>query len=100
MAKANMLQREKKRKILSAKYKEKRLTIKKLIKQAATFEQKLDLQQKLQKLPKDSAQSRVRNRCWLTGRSRGYYNDFGLSRHVLREMAHECLLPGVTKSSW
>lgn len=100
MAKANMLQREQKRKVLSVKYKEKRLKIKKLIKQSATFEQKLDLQQKLQKLPKDSAQCRVRNRCWMTGRSRGYYKDFGLSRHVLREMAHECLLPGVTKSSW
>ena len=65
MAKANMLQREQKRKVLSAKYKEKRLKIKKLIKQAATFEQKLDLQEKLQKLPKDSAQCRVRNRCCL-----------------------------------
>nr|QUE28063.1 ribosomal protein S14 [Sahlingia subintegra] len=100
MAKANMIQRELKRKSLSSKYKGKRSEIKHLIKQATTFEQKLDLQQKLQKLPRDSAQCRVRNRCWLTGRSRGYYKDFGLSRHVLREMAHECLLPGVTKSSW
>lgn len=100
MAKANMIQRERKRKILSSHYKEKRLEIKELIKKASTFEQKLSLQQKLQKLPRDSAECRVRNRCWLTGRSRGYYKDFGLSRHVLREMAHDCLLPGVTKSSW
>nr|QUE29621.1 ribosomal protein S14 [Erythrotrichia foliiformis] len=100
MAKANMIQRERKRKILSSRYKSKRLEIKKLIKEAATFEQKLHLQQKLQKMPRDSAECRVRNRCWLTGRSRGYYKDFGLSRHALREMAHECLLPGVSKSSW
>nr|QUE29812.1 ribosomal protein S14 [Erythrotrichia carnea] len=100
MAKANMVQRERKRKILSSRYKETRLEIKELIKKASTFEQKLTLQQKLQKLPRDSAECRVRNRCWLTGRSRGYYKDFGLSRHVLREMAHDCLLPGVTKSSW
>lgn len=100
MAKANMVQRERKRKILSSRYKETRLEIKELIKKASTFEQKLTLQQKLQKLPRDSAECRVRNRCWLTGRSRGYYKDFGLSRHALREMAHDCLLPGVTKSSW
>lgn len=100
MAKSNMVQRERKRKVLSTRYKQKRLEIKKLIKQTSNFEQKLDLQQKLQKMPRDSAECRVRNRCWLTGRSRGYYKDFGLSRHVLREMAHECLLPGVTKSSW
>nr|QUE29363.1 ribosomal protein S14 [Erythrotrichia longistipitata] len=100
MAKANMIQRERKRKILSSRYKEKRIEIKELIKKASTFEQKLSLQQKLQKLPRDSAECRVRNRCWLTGRSRGYYKDFGLSRHALREMAHDCLLPGVTKSSW
>lgn len=100
MAKSNMVQRERKRKVLSTRYKQKRLEIKKLIKQTSNFEKKLDLQQKLQKMPRDSAECRVRNRCWLTGRSRGYYKDFGLSRHVLREMAHECLLPGVTKSSW
>nr|YP_010337160.1 ribosomal protein S14 [Pseudoerythrocladia kornmannii]QUE28240.1 ribosomal protein S14 [Pseudoerythrocladia kornmannii]UNJ16745.1 ribosomal protein S14 [Pseudoerythrocladia kornmannii] len=100
MAKKNMIQREKKREILSSKYKFKRLEIKKLIKNATSFEQKLDLQKQLQKMPRDSASCRGRNRCWLTGRSRGFYKDFGISRHVLREMAHDCLLPGVTKSSW
>nr|YP_009297343.1 ribosomal protein S14 [Erythrotrichia carnea]AOM66686.1 ribosomal protein S14 [Erythrotrichia carnea] len=100
MAKANMVERERKRKILTSQYKDKRQEFKKLIKKASTFEEKLSLQQKLQKMPRDSARCRVRNRCWLTGRSRGYYKDFGLSRHALREMAHECLLPGLTKSSW
>jgi small subunit ribosomal protein S14 len=55
---------------------------------------------KLQRLPINSSSIRLRNRCWKTGRSRGFYRDFGLSRHVLREMAHECLLPGVFKASW
>ena len=41
-----------------------------------------------------------RNRCWVTGRSRGFYRDFGLSRHVVREMAHEGMIPGLKKSSW
>nr|QUE29966.1 ribosomal protein S14 [Erythrocladia irregularis] len=100
MAKKNMIQREKKREALSSKYNSKRLELKKLIKQTSSFEEKLNLQKKMQKMPRDSASCRVRNRCWLTGRSRGFYKDFGLSRHVLREMAHDCLLPGVTKSSW
>ncbi|MFM6759760.1 MAG: 30S ribosomal protein S14, partial [Microcystis panniformis] len=46
------------------------------------------------------APSRHRNRCLTTGRPRGYYRDFGLSRNVLREWAHQGLLPGVVKSSW
>ena len=82
------------------KYGKKRREVKESLKGAETFEAKLALYAKIQKLPKNSAPSRHRNRCWLTGRSRGYYRDFGLSRHVLREMSHACLLPGVTKSSW
>ncbi|NCQ42748.1 MAG: 30S ribosomal protein S14, partial [Cyanobacteria bacterium] len=50
--------------------------------------------------PLNSSRHRQRNRCWVTGRPRGYYRDFGLSRNVLREWAHEGLLPGVVKSSW
>jgi len=57
-------------------------------------------QKKLQRLPINSSSIRLTNRCWKTGRGRGFYRDFGLSRHVLREMAHECLLPGVFKASW
>ena len=55
---------------------------------------------KLESIPRNSAPSRNRNRCWVTGRSRGFYRDFGLSRHVLREMSNEGFLPGVRKSSW
>ena len=58
------------------------------------------LQKKLQSMPPNSLPIRLRNRCWKTGRSRGVYRDFGLSRHVIREMAHQCLLPGLIKASW
>ena len=55
---------------------------------------------KLAKLPRNGAKIRVRNRCNLTGRPRGYYRKFGLSRIALRDMASEGQVPGVTKSSW
>jgi len=54
----------------------------------------------MESVPRNSAPSRHRNRCWVTGRSRAFYKDFGLSRHVLREMAHEGSIPGLTKASW
>nr|WGH13833.1 ribosomal protein S14 [Lophurella pseudocorticata] len=100
MAKESMIQREIKRKKLSLKYYDKKKSIKNSIKLSTNFETNIQLQQKLQKIPRNSLSCRKRNRCWMTGRSRGFYRDFGLSRHVLREMAHECLLPGVKKSSW
>nr|YP_010619306.1 Ribosomal protein S14 [Amplisiphonia pacifica]WAX03319.1 Ribosomal protein S14 [Amplisiphonia pacifica] len=100
MAKENMVQREIKRKKLALKYYDKKQDIKKLIKLSKNFEKNIELQQKLQKIPRNSLSCRKRNRCWMTGRSRGFYRDFGLSRHVLREMAHSCLLPGIKKSSW
>jgi small subunit ribosomal protein S14 len=100
MAKKSMRERENKRIYLVDKYRGVRLEIKNQIKQVNSFAKQLYLQEQLQQLPRDSVKSRLRNRCWLTGRSRGVYRNFGLSRHVLREMSHECLLPGVTKSSW
>ena len=95
-----MRERERKREKLINKYGKKRTELKAALRGADTYEAKLALYAKLEKLPNNSAPSRHRNRCWSTGRSRGYYRDFGLSRHVLREMSHACLLPGVTKSSW
>jgi small subunit ribosomal protein S14 len=100
MAKKNMVEREKKRERLVIKYGKKRIEIKGLIKVSKSFDEIIKLYGKLQSLPRNSFPSRLRNRCWMTGRSRGYYRSFGVSRHVLREMAHNCLLPGVTKSSW
>lgn len=95
-----MLQRELKRKKLVIKYSEKRQFILKELKKADSLEQIFLLNEKLQKLPRNSAPIRMRNRCWKTGRPRGYLRFFGLCRNQVREMAHDCLLPGVTKASW
>nr|YP_009346826.1 30S ribosomal protein S14 [Gracilaria firma]APR74361.1 30S ribosomal protein S14 [Gracilaria firma] len=100
MAKKSMCEREKKRKQLIEKYYSQRKEIKNKLNNKLTLIEQIELQKELQKLPKNSAPCRKRNRCWKTGRSRGFYKDFGLSRHVFREMSHKCLLPGVKKSSW
>ncbi len=100
MAKQSMMQREIKRNKLYEKYKAKKTILKRSIKENNDFQENLKIQKKLQDIPRNSLKCRKRNRCWKTGRSRGFYRDFGLSRHVFREMAHECLLPGVKKSSW
>lgn len=100
MAKKSMIEREKKRERLIAKYAKKREELKQQFESAESQAEKLELHRKIQQLPRNSAPVRLRNRCWLTGRPRGVYRDFGLSRHVIREMAHQGLLPGVVKSSW
>ena len=100
MAKKCMIQREKKRIKLINKYKQKRIEIKNLINSAENFSQIVQLQKVLQKMPRNSMTCRHKNRCWMTGRSRGFYRHFGVSRHVFREMSHECLLPGLKKASW
>nr|YP_009496272.1 ribosomal protein S14 [Guinardia striata]AWT38844.1 ribosomal protein S14 [Guinardia striata] len=100
MAKKSMVEREKKRIKLNNKYAAKRNLLLQEYRSTNDFTLKLEIHSKIQKLPRNSAKNRIRNRCWKTGRPRGYYRDFGVSRHVLREMAHQCLLPGVTKSSW
>lgn len=100
MAKKSMIEREKKRQQMVDKYAQKRADLKEQIAQAPSQQAKVNLHRELQQLPPNSARNRLRNRCWVTGRSRGYYRDFGLSRHVMREMAHQGLLPGVTKASW
>lgn len=95
-----MIEREKKRIRLEKKYALKRANLLQDYKNEQNFTEKLQIHSKIQKLPRNSAKTRIRNRCWKTGRPRGVFRDFGLSRHVVREMAHQCLLPGVTKSSW
>jgi small subunit ribosomal protein S14 len=89
MAKESMKAREVKRAKLVAKYADKREQLKK--------EGKWD---DLQKLPKNSCKVRMRNRCKLTGRPRGYMSTFGVSRVTFRDMALFGLIPGVTKASW
>nr|YP_009686217.1 ribosomal protein S14 [Halamphora calidilacuna]QDR24963.1 ribosomal protein S14 [Halamphora calidilacuna] len=100
MAKKSMIEREKKRIKLNQKYASKRTTLLNKYRAEENFNMKLEIHSQLQKLPRNSAKTRIRNRCWKTGRPRGVFRDFGLSRHVVREMAHQCLLPGVRKSSW
>ncbi|MGG6296497.1 30S ribosomal protein S14 [Leptolyngbya sp. AN02str] len=100
MAKKSMIEREKRREKLINKYYEKRQELKEQFAKAESQEEKLEIHRQIQRLPRNSAPSRHRNRCWMTGRPRGYYRDFGLSRHAIREMAHQGLLPGVVKSSW
>lgn len=100
MAKKAMIEREKKRKYLVKKFEEKRSTLKRKFNLSTNLQEKLELHAKLQSLPRNSSKVRLHNRCMLTGRPKGFFRDFGVSRHTLREMAHGCLLPGVTKSSW
>jgi small subunit ribosomal protein S14 len=104
MAKKSMIEREVKRQKLIQKYLKKRIQL--LNELAGTngvrpaLKDQFLISVKLQKLPRNSSPTRYHNRCFVTGRPKGYFRDFGLSRHVLREMAHQCLLPGVTKASW
>jgi len=101
MAKKSMIAREHKRKQLVQKYDVKRKSLKEIIRDPkATFEDKELANLQLQKLPRDSSKSRVRNRCNLTGRPHGYYRKFGLSRNMLRESAMRGDAPGVVKASW
>ncbi len=83
------------------KFKAKRLALKKqVIDPNLSPEEKGEAMRKLQSLPRDASPIRVRNRCVVTGRSRGYLRMFGLSRIQFRELSHRGLVPGVTKSSW
>ncbi len=100
MAKKGMIEREKKREKIVAKYSAKRAELKASFDKEKDPVAKLEIHRLIQRLPRNSAKVRLHNRCWLTGRPHGVYRDFGLSRHALREMAHEGLLPGVVKSSW
>ena len=101
MAKKSMIEREKKRAKLVEKYATKLEALKeKFASPELTQQQKVAVHREIQQIPRNANPTRHRNRCWATGRPRGYYKDFGLCRNVLREMAHQGLLPGVVKSSW
>ena len=100
MAKQSVIKRQLKREILVEKYADVRNDLKQEMKVADSFAKKLIIHNKLQKLPRDSAKVRLKNRCWKTGRARSVFRDFGLCRHMVRQMANEGLLPGVVKSSW
>ena len=100
MAKKSMIAREVKRKKLVKKYAEKRKSLLSEFNSANDPMERLEIHRKIQALPRNSAPTRVRNRCWATGKPRGVYRDFGLCRNQLRQRAHNGELPGVVKSSW
>ena len=101
MAKKSKIARNEQRKIVVARYAERRSALKEAIRlPTTTVEERLAAQAALQKLPRDASPARVRNRDAADGRPRGYLRKFGLSRVKVREMAHSGELPGVHKSSW
>ena len=100
MARQSIIQRQLKREKLVTKYNEKRAQLLEDFSTAENLRSKLNIHKKLEKLPRDSIKVRSRNRCWRTGRGRGIYRDFGLCRHMIRQMTHDGLLPGVYKASW
>ena len=96
-----MVNREKKRTKLVKKYAAKRAELKaKVLDPRSSYEEKMEAQAKLQKLPRDASPTRQRNRCELSGRSRGVYRKFGLGRNMLRQATMRGDVPGLRKASW
>lgn len=101
MAKKSMIARELKRQKLCLKYLKLRVELKNtIINTSISDEDRQAAEIKLQKLPRDSASVRKRNRCSLTGRPHGFYRKFGLGRNKLRESVMRGDVPGVAKASW
>ncbi len=101
MAKRAMVERERKRQLTVERFVEKRKQLKSIIaNRHESYEKRMEAQRALQKLPRNASPCRVRRRCYLTGRPRGVYRKFGLSRIKLREFAMRGDVPGLTKSSW
>ena len=101
MAKSSSIQKNKSRHKLIEKFSEKRKLLKsKVMDKSLSLEDRIMFQNKLNELPRNSSSIRHRNRCELTGRSRGVYRKFGLSRIKIRELSMTGDLPGVIKSSW
>ncbi len=101
MAKKSQLARDQKRRAMHDHYKDQRAALKVKLRESVDDPQaRWDAQVALQKLPRNSSPTRLKSRCEVTGRSRGYMRKFGLSRITFREMASQGLLPGIRKSSW
>jgi len=101
MAKLSSINKNNRRKKLVKKYAAKWAKLKAIAAdENRPAEERFTARLKLQELPRNSHPTRVRNRCALTGRARGNYRKFGISRLMLRELASQGLIPGVTKSSW
>ncbi len=101
MAKKSMIERERKRAKTVARYAAKRAELKRIIGSAGSSdEERQEALMKLQKLPRNASPSRLRNRCAITGRPKGYYRKFGLGRNKLREETMVGNIPGLNKASW
>ena len=101
MAKVSAVNKNDKRIELSDRLYKKRQSLKKIIMdKKLTLEERFKAQQKLSQMPRNSAKTRVMNRCKITGRPKGYMRQFGISRVMFREMANKGLIPGVRKASW
>ena len=101
MAKKSSVNKNNHRRQLVAQYAAKRKRLKDLANDLSKpIEERFSARLKLAQLPRNSAPSRIRNRCELTGRARGYYRKLKVCRNMLRELASQGLIPGMTKSSW
>lgn len=101
MARVSLIERERKRERLHRRFAKKRQALKATLSDPASApEDRWAAQRKLQDLPRNSSPVRLRNRCNVTGRARGYYRKFGLARNKLREAAMSGEIPGLVKSSW
>ncbi|MFZ8864926.1 MAG: 30S ribosomal protein S14 [Rickettsiales bacterium] len=101
MAKVSAIAKNERREKMISKYAEKRAKLKAVVSSKESSDQeKFEAQIKLAKLPRNSSKIRHRNRCNVTGRPRGFYRDFGISRIALREYGGWGSIPGLTKSSW
>jgi small subunit ribosomal protein S14 len=101
MARLCKIEKDKRQRKLVDHYKPKRAELRAKIRDKdLSFEDKLLAQKAMQNLPKDSNRCRLRNRCGMTGRSRGVYRKFGLGRNKLRELAMTGMIPGLRKASW
>lgn len=101
MAKKAMVERDLKRRRLAEKFEEKRAALKAIIRDENTpAEEKFAASLKLAELPRNSSKTRIRNRCLVTGRPRGYYRKMQMSRIALRQLGSDGKIPGLVKSSW
>jgi len=101
MAKKSMLERERKRTKMVARYAAKRARLKEIIRNPmSSGDEREQAQAKLQALPRDASPARLHSRCQITGRPHGFYRKFGLGRNKLREIAMRGEIPGLTKASW
>ena len=101
MAKKSSIQKNLNRKKLIERLSKKRSALKKIVmNKDLSFEERIKVQVKLDSLPKNSSKIRFRNRCFLSGRPRGIYSKFNLSRIAIRDLAGKGEIPGLTKASW